>query len=78
MELRLPAIRGIGGAIVYLIDRYETGGNGAFKCPKVQAQLVSKIHCFSHAGLKGVQHEVYSKLHFQRGSDRTAINRFAA
>ena len=24
-ELRLPAIRGIGGAIIYLIDRYETG-----------------------------------------------------
>ncbi|MCJ7592701.1 MAG: VOC family protein, partial [Woeseiaceae bacterium] len=25
MELRLPAIKGIGGATVYLIDRYETG-----------------------------------------------------
>jgi 4-hydroxyphenylpyruvate dioxygenase len=25
MELRLPAIRGIGGAPLYLIDRYETG-----------------------------------------------------
>lgn len=25
MELRIPAIRGIGGAIVYLIDRYEDG-----------------------------------------------------
>jgi 4-hydroxyphenylpyruvate dioxygenase len=25
MELRLPAIKGIGGAIVYLIDRYEEG-----------------------------------------------------
>jgi len=24
MELRLPAIRGIGGAIIYLIDRYES------------------------------------------------------
>lgn len=29
MELCLPAIRGIGGAIVYLVDRYESGGNGA-------------------------------------------------
>lgn len=29
MELRLPAIRGIGGAIIYLIDRYEIDGNGA-------------------------------------------------
>ncbi len=27
MELRLPAVRGIGGAIIYLIDRYA--GNGA-------------------------------------------------
>lgn len=25
MELRLPAIKGIGGALVYLVDRYETG-----------------------------------------------------
>jgi 4-hydroxyphenylpyruvate dioxygenase len=25
MELRLPAIRGIGGAILYLVDRYEPG-----------------------------------------------------
>lgn len=25
MELRLPAIRGIGGAILYLVDRYEEG-----------------------------------------------------
>ena len=29
MELRLPAIRGIGGAIIYLIDRYGPGGSGA-------------------------------------------------
>jgi 4-hydroxyphenylpyruvate dioxygenase len=29
MELRLPAIRGIGGSIIYLIDRYEIDGNGA-------------------------------------------------
>ena len=29
MELHLPAIRGIGGSIIYLIDRYESDGNGA-------------------------------------------------
>ena len=29
MELRLPAIRGIGGSIIYLTDRYEADGNGA-------------------------------------------------
>ncbi|MXO85357.1 4-hydroxyphenylpyruvate dioxygenase [Altererythrobacter aurantiacus] len=30
MELRIPAIRGIGGAILYLIDRYDDGeGEGA-------------------------------------------------
>ena len=29
MELRIPAIRGIGGAIVYLVDRYaDDHGNG--------------------------------------------------
>lgn len=27
MELRLPAIRGIGGAILYLIDRYDEGAS---------------------------------------------------
>ena len=27
MELKLPAIRGIGGAIIYLIDRYEDGAS---------------------------------------------------
>lgn len=27
MELKLPAIKGIGGAIVYLIDRYEEGSS---------------------------------------------------
>jgi 4-hydroxyphenylpyruvate dioxygenase len=26
MELKLPAIRSIGGGVLYLIDRYETGG----------------------------------------------------
>ena len=29
MELRIPAIRGIGGALVYLVDRYESGGDAA-------------------------------------------------
>jgi 4-hydroxyphenylpyruvate dioxygenase len=29
MELRLPAIRGIGGSIIYLIDRYEGRAAGA-------------------------------------------------
>jgi 4-hydroxyphenylpyruvate dioxygenase len=28
MELRLPAIRGIGGSIIYLIDRYGSGAQG--------------------------------------------------
>lgn len=28
MELRIPAIRGIGGAILYLVDRYEGGDRG--------------------------------------------------
>lgn len=25
MELRLPAIKGIGGSLIYLIDRYKDG-----------------------------------------------------
>ena len=29
MELRLPAIRGIGGSIIYLIDRYEGHSSGS-------------------------------------------------
>jgi len=29
MELRLPAFRGIGGSIIYLIDRYESEDDGA-------------------------------------------------
>jgi 4-hydroxyphenylpyruvate dioxygenase len=29
MELHLPGIRGIGNSIIYLIDRYERGGDGA-------------------------------------------------
>jgi 4-hydroxyphenylpyruvate dioxygenase len=29
MELRIPAIRGIGGSIIYLVDRYEADGDGA-------------------------------------------------
>ena len=27
LQLKLPAIRGIGGAILYLIDRYEDGAS---------------------------------------------------
>ena len=27
MELKLPAIKGIGGALLYLIDRYEAGAS---------------------------------------------------
>ena len=29
MELRIPAIRGIGGAMIYLVDRYGPPGSGA-------------------------------------------------
>jgi 4-hydroxyphenylpyruvate dioxygenase len=29
MELRIPGIRGIGGAIIYLVDRYEGARNGS-------------------------------------------------
>jgi 4-hydroxyphenylpyruvate dioxygenase len=29
MELKIPAIRGIGHSLIYLVDRYESEGNGA-------------------------------------------------
>ncbi len=57
MELRLPAIRGIGGAIVYLVDRYETDGNGALSIYDIDFNYIDG--CERHpvgAGLKRIDH----------------------
>ena len=57
MELRLPAIRGIGGAIVYLIDRYESDGNGALTIYDIDFDYVAGAERHpAGAGLKLIDH----------------------
>ena len=57
MELRLPAIRGIGGAIVYLIDRYESDGNGALSIYDIDfAYLPGVDRHPAGAGLRRIDH----------------------
>ena len=53
MELRLPAIKGIGGAPLYLIDRYEDGKS----IYDIDFELIEGVdrHPFGH-GLKIVDH----------------------
>jgi 4-hydroxyphenylpyruvate dioxygenase len=56
MELRLPAVRGIGGSIIYLIDRYEyeDGGLSVFDIDFVYEQGVDR-HPVG-AGLQIIDH----------------------
>ena len=57
MELRLPAIRGIGGAIVYLIDRYESAGDGALSIYDIDfAWLPGADRHPQGAGLRRIDH----------------------
>ena len=57
MELRLPAIRGIGGAIVYLIDRYESDGNEALSIYDIDfAYLPGVDRHPAGAGLRRIDH----------------------
>jgi 4-hydroxyphenylpyruvate dioxygenase len=57
MELRLPAIRGIGGAIVYLIDRYETEGNRALSIYDIDFDFAESVDRHpAGAGLKRIDH----------------------
>jgi 4-hydroxyphenylpyruvate dioxygenase len=57
MELRLPAIRGIGNAIIYLIDRYESGGNGALSIYDIDFDFLpdAERHPVG-AGLRRIDH----------------------
>jgi 4-hydroxyphenylpyruvate dioxygenase len=57
MELRLPAIRGIGNAIIYLIDRYESGRNGALSIYDIDFEYLPGVerHPFG-AGLGQIDH----------------------
>ena len=57
MELRLPAIRGIGGSIIYLIDRYEADGKGALSIYDIDFVAVPGVERHpAGAGLKLIDH----------------------
>jgi len=57
MELRLPGIRGIGGSIIYLIDRYEKDGNGALSIYDIDFAYLSGVDRHPvGAGLKRIDH----------------------
>jgi len=57
MELRLPSIRGIGGAIVYLVDRYESEGNVALSIYDIDfAYLPGAERHPAGAGLRRIDH----------------------
>ncbi len=54
MELRLPAIRGIGGSIIYLIDRYGTDGLSIYDIDFVYEAGVDRYPV--GAGMKIIDH----------------------
>jgi 4-hydroxyphenylpyruvate dioxygenase len=57
MELRLPAIRGIGNAIIYLIDRYESGGDGALSIYDIDFEYLPGVERHpAGAGLQRIDH----------------------
>lgn len=57
MELRLPAIRGIGGAIVYLVDRYEREGDGALSIYDIDFTYLPGVDRHPQgAGLRRIDH----------------------
>lgn len=57
MELHLPAIRGIGGAIVYLVDRYESECDGALSIYDIDfAYLPGEDRHPAGAGLRRIDH----------------------
>ncbi|MBK6299387.1 MAG: 4-hydroxyphenylpyruvate dioxygenase [Sphingomonadales bacterium] len=57
MELRLPAIRGIGGAIIYLIDRYGPGSPGALSIYDIDFEYLPAVDRHPvGAGFKLIDH----------------------
>ncbi|GGC37203.1 4-hydroxyphenylpyruvate dioxygenase [Novosphingobium marinum] len=57
MELRLPAIRGIGNAIIYLVDRYEADGNGALSIYDIDFEYLPGVDRHPRgAGLDRIDH----------------------
>lgn len=56
MELRLPAIRGIGGAIIYLIDRYNNGSHD-LSIFDIDFQYLPNVNTYPEGvGLKQIDH----------------------
>lgn len=57
MELRLPAIRGIGGAIVYLVDRYADQGDTSLSIYDVDFEYLDGVERFPEgAGFERIDH----------------------
>lgn len=57
MELRLPAIRGIGNAIIYLTDRYESDGDGALSIYDIDFDYIEDVDRHpTGAGLRRIDH----------------------
>ena len=57
MELRIPAIRGIGGAIVYLIDRYAEQGDDGLSIYDIDFEYLDGVEKFPvGAGFNVIDH----------------------
>ena len=57
MELRIPAIRGIGGAIVYLIDRYENEDGEGLSIYDIDFEYLDGVEKFPvGAGFNVIDH----------------------
>jgi 4-hydroxyphenylpyruvate dioxygenase len=57
MELHLPGIRGIGNAIIYLIDRYERHGDGALSVYDIDFEYLPGVERHpAGAGLSVIDH----------------------
>ncbi|WP_260924377.1 4-hydroxyphenylpyruvate dioxygenase [Novosphingobium sp. 9] len=57
MELRLPGIRGVGNAILYLVDRYERDGDGALSIYDIDFEYLPGVDRHPvGAGLKLIDH----------------------
>lgn len=57
MELRLPAIRGIGGAILYLVDRYADEDGDGLSVYDIDFEYLQGVEKYPEgAGLKQIDH----------------------
>ena len=57
MELSIPAIKGIGGAMVYLIDRYADEGEGGLSIYDIDFEYLDGVEKYPEgAGFKRIDH----------------------